>query len=152
QVRDIFEEENVELIPSIIATTSPTGMIRKEAFDYITDRMLNSIRENIGKIDGIYLLWHGASGVVDLPEVSGEHYQIKEIRKITGKYLPISLTMDPHGNVTEDLTKHCNIVRTYRESPHSDAIDTRRIVAKKLINLLNDRRTMKPIIRKIPIM
>src|SRR5699024_8128769 len=44
------------------------------------------------------------------------------------------------------------IVRTYRESPHSDAIDTRRIVAKKLINLLNDRRTMKPIIRKIPIM
>lgn len=152
QVRDIFEEENVELIPSIIATTSPTGMIRKEAFDYITDRMLNSIRENIGKIDGIYLLWHGASGVVDLPEVSGEHYLIKEIRKITGKYLPISLTMDPHGNVTEDLTKHCNIVRTYRESPHSDAIDTRRIVAKKLINLLNDRRTMKPIIRKIPIM
>lgn len=152
QVRDIFEDNDIELIPSIIATTSPTGMIRKEAFDYIADRMLAAIKDHLGEYDGIYLLWHGASGVVDLPEVSGEHYLIKEIRKIVGKHLPISLTMDPHGNVTEDLTKHCNIVRTYRESPHSDAIETRRIVAHKLVDLLNNRRTMKPIIKKIPIM
>ncbi len=152
RVRDIFEENDIELIPSIHASTSPTGMIKKEAFDYITNTMLTAIKKNLGDFDGIYLQWHGASGVVDLPEVSGEHYLIKEIRKIVGKHLPISLVMDPHGNVTHDLTKHCNIVRTYRESPHSDAIETRRIVASKLVDLLKNRRTMKPIIKKLPIM
>lgn len=152
QVRDIFEDNDVELIPSIIATTSPTGMVKKEAFDYIAESMLGVIKKNLGNFDGIYLMWHGASGVVDLPEISGEHYLIKEIRKIVGQHLPIAIVMDPHGNVTKDLTDHCNIVRTYRESPHSDAIDTRRIVARKLVDLLKNRRTMKPIIRKIPIM
>lgn len=152
KVRDIFDDNNIELIPSIHASTSPTGMIKKEAFDYITDTMLAAIKKHLGDFDGIYLQWHGASGVVDLPEVSGEHFLIKEIRKIVGKHLPISLVMDPHGNVTHDLTKHCNIVRTYRESPHSDAIETRRIVATKLVDLLNNRRTMKPIIKKLPIM
>ncbi|MDN6160897.1 MAG: M81 family metallopeptidase [Atopostipes sp.] len=152
KVKDIFHDADMELIPSIHATTSPTGMIKKEAFDYIADSMLEAIEKNMGDFDGIYLQWHGASGILDLPEVSGEHYLIKEIRKIVGKHLPIALVMDPHGNVTHDLTKHCNIVRTYRESPHSDTIETRRIVASKLVNLLNNRRTMKPLIKKIPIM
>lgn len=151
-IRDIFETKNIELIPSIYANTSPTGMIKREAFDYIAQTMLDAIKKNNGKIDAIYLQWHGASGVIDLPEISGEHYLIKKIRKIVGKHLPIALVMDPHGNVTHDLTKHCNIVRTYRKSPHSDAVETRRIVAYKLINLLENRRPMKTIIRKLPIM
>lgn len=137
-VRDIFEDQNIELIPSIYANTSPTGMIKQDAFAYIARTMLEAIKEHDGEFDAIYLQWHGASGVIDLPEISGEHYLIKEIRKLVGKHLPIALVMDPHGNVTHDLTKHCNIVRTYRESPHSDAIETRRIVAHKLVNLLKN--------------
>lgn len=152
EVRDLFEEKNIELIPSISASTSPTGMIKKEAFDYIANSILSAIKKYNGQFDGIYLQWHGASGIVDLPEISGEHYLIKEIRKLVGKHMPIALVLDPHGNVTYDLIKHCNIVRTYRESPHSDTVETRRIVAKKLIDLLFDRRPMKPLIRKLPIM
>lgn len=151
-VRDIFEEANIELIPSIYANTSPTAMIKREAFEYIANTMLDAIKKHDGEFDAIYLQWHGASGVLNLPEISGEHYLIKEIRKLVGKHLPIALVMDPHGNVTQDLTKHCNIVRTYRESPHSDAIETRRIVAHKLVDLLKNRRQMKTLIRKLPIM
>ncbi len=152
RVRDIFEQHNIDLIPSIYANTSPTGMIKKEAFDYIAQTMLAVIKKHDSEFDGIYLQWHGASGVLNLPEVSGEHYLIKEIRKLVGKHLPIALVMDPHGNVTHDLTKHCQIVRTYRESPHSDAIATRRLVAEKLVDLLLNRRPMKTLIRKLPIM
>lgn len=152
KVRDLFEEKNIELIPSIFASTSPTGMIKREAFDYIVNSILTAIKKHDGQFDGIYLQWHGASGVVDLQEISGEHYLIKEIRKLVGKHMPIALVLDPHGNVTHDLTKHCNIVRTYRESPHSDAVETRRLVVKKLINLLENRRPMKTLIRKLPIM
>lgn len=152
RVRDIFEDNQIEIIPSIFASTSPTGMIKKEAFDYIANTMLDAIKKHDGEFDGIYLQWHGASGVVDLPEISGEHYLIKEIRKLVGKHMPIALVLDPHGNVTEDLTKHCQIVRTYRESPHSDAIETRRLVAEKLVDLLHNRRPMQTLIRKLPIM
>ncbi|WP_262428981.1 M81 family metallopeptidase [Paratissierella segnis] len=151
-IKDIFEEKNIELVPAIFASLHPSGMIKHEAFDFIANKIINTIRDNINEIDGIYLQLHGASGIKNLDEVSGEHYLIKKIREIVGQFMPIAVVMDPHGNITEELTNNVNLVRCYRESPHSDQVDTERLVAKKFINLLENRREMKPIIRKLPIM
>lgn len=151
-IRDIFESHNIEIIPSIYAVCHPNGMIQRRTFDYFADTILDTIRKNIHDIDGIYLQFHGASGVKDLDCVSGEHYILNEIRKITGKYMPIAMIMDPHGNLTKELADQLNIVRCFRESPHSDAVESSRIVAQKLVDLLENRRVMKPIIRKLPIM
>ena len=151
-IKDIFDKNEIELIPSIYASMHPNGMIQRESFDFIADKLLKDIKKNLKEIDGLYLQFHGASGVLNLDEVSGEHYLLKKIREITGKHMPIAMVMDPHGNITNELCKNLNIVRCYRESPHSDAVETERIVAEKLINLLRNRREMHPIIFKLPIM
>lgn len=151
-IKDIFEERNIEMIPTIFASLHPNGMIQYEAFQFIVDKILNAIRENKNQIDGLYLQLHGASGVQNLDDVSLEHYLLREIRKIVGKYMPIAVVMDPHGNITKEFVSYVNIVRCYRESPHSDQVDTERLVAYKFIDLLENRREMKPIIRKLPIM
>lgn len=151
-IKDVFEKHDITLIPAIFAGAHPNGMIKKEAFDFIANKILTMIKDNLKDLDGIYLQLHGASGVVDLDCVSGEHYLLNEIRKIVGKHMPIAMVMDPHGNLTNELGEKLNIVRCYRESPHSDQIDTERIVAEKFIELLENRRPMKPIIKKIPIM
>ena len=111
-----------------------------------------TLKSNIGEIDAIYLQFHGASGIRDLEEVSAEHVLLKRIREIAGRYIPVALVMDPHGNVTQDLVSRVNIVRCYRQSPHSDSVDTERVVAEKLIDLMEHRRPMRPVMRKIPIM
>lgn len=151
-VKDIFESEGIELVPSIYACLNPSGMIKKEAYLTIVETILDTIKKHLSEIDGIYLQLHGASGVVGLEEVSGEHYTLRKIREIVGKYMPIAVVMDPHGNVTKTLINQVNIVRCYRQSPHSDTVDTQRIVAYKLIDLLKNRRSMRPVIRKLPIM
>ena len=151
-IRDIFENADVELIPAIFAALHPNGMIKREAFDFVADKILTTIKEHLSEINGIYLQFHGASGVAGLDEVSGEHYLLKRIREITGNYMPIAMVMDPHGNLTGELAGRLNIVRCYRQSPHSDQVDTERLVAEKLIDLLKNRRPMKPIIKKLPIM
>ena len=151
-IKDTFESRGVELIPSIYARINPNGMIQKDAFDFICGRMLKAVKEHRSEIDGIYLQLHGASGVVGLDCISGEHYIVKKIRELVGPYMPIALVMDPHGNLTKTLGDQLNIVRCYRESPHSDTIETQKIVANKLVDLLEDRRPMKPIVCKIPIM
>lgn len=152
RIKDIFEEKGITLIPSISATTNPTGMIQKEAFDFIANKILDTIRTHRAEIDGIYLQLHGASGIVGLPEISGEHYLLREIRKIVGEFMPIAITLDPHGNITNELCSYVNLVRCYRESPHFDTWETRFQVARQLIELLENRRVVKPIIRKLPIM
>ncbi|MCC8168534.1 MAG: M81 family metallopeptidase [Clostridiales bacterium] len=151
-IKDIFQEKGIELIPAIFAGLHPNGMIRREAFDFVVSKILDTVREHLGEIDGIYLQLHGASGIQGLDEVSGEHYIVEKIRQIVGVHMPIALVMDPHGNLTGKLASQVNIVRCYRQSPHSDQVETERLVAHRLIDLMENRRPMKPVIRKIPIM
>lgn len=151
-VRDIFEEANIELIPSLYANGHAAGLVSADAFKQISAEILSAIKDHYNEIDGIYLFLHGASSVIDLPGSSGEHYLLKEIRKIVGKYLPIAIVMDPHGNVTEEFVNDANIVRCFRESPHTDRIETQRIVAKMFVDLLKSRRDIHPLICKLPLM
>src|SRR5699024_11023130 len=122
-VRDIFEDNGIELIPSIYANGHPGGLVTKDAFDFILDRMLKKVKEHL-----------------------------LEIRKITYPYMQIAVVMDPHGNLSQNLVDNTTIVRTYRHSPHTDVIETRRTVANMLVDLLKNRRSITPVYRKLPIM
>jgi microcystin degradation protein MlrC len=109
-IREVFEEQNITIIPSIFASLHPNGMIERDAYERIATTILQTIKDNISDIDGLYLQLHMASGVVSLEGISGEHDLITRIRAIVGKYMPIAVVNDPHGNITEDFTKHVNIV------------------------------------------
>ena len=56
---DIFEDEGIELIPAIEAKSGPSGVIEKDAFDYIEGQMLKAVKNHLHEIDGIYLMFHG---------------------------------------------------------------------------------------------
>ena len=150
-VRDIFEDAGIELIPSICAKGHPHGPVTKDAFDFIMNRFTHEVEEHLSEIDGIFLFLHGASKVIGLPGGSAEHAFLREIRKITGPYLPIALVMDPHGNLSKELVDNVNILRCYRHSPHTDIKETFRFVAEKFVDLLQNRRAVKPVYRKVPI-
>lgn len=149
--RDIFESEGIELIPSIAAIGHPHGLVTYDAYEFIHDRMMHAIRENLGEIDGIFLFLHGASKVIGLEGGSAEHAFVRDIRKIVGPYMPIALVMDPHGNLSKELVENVNILRCYRHSPHIDTKETYRFVAKEFIDLLKHRENIHPEYCKVPI-
>ncbi|MGO2546521.1 M81 family metallopeptidase [Mammaliicoccus vitulinus] len=149
---DVFRKNNIDIIPSIYANGYAQGMIDFEAFDYIEKKLLNSIKENIDRIDGIYLFLHGGSYVKDLVGNSGEHHLIDKIREIVGPYFPIAVVMDPHGNISKDFIEKCTLVRCYRESPHTDIDETYNHVAELFSEFLNNRKDITPTYLKIPIM
>ena len=49
---------------------------------------------------------------------------LKEIRKIVGPYLPIAVVCDPLGNLTKEYVESTQIIRSYRNSPHTDKNET----------------------------
>ena len=148
---DIFAKEGIELIPSIAAIGHPHGPVTKEAFDFILSRFTQCVKEHLDEIDGIFLFLHGASKVIDLPGGSAEHAIVREIRKLTGPYLPIAVVMDPHGNLSDELVNNVNILRCYRHSPHTDYKETYRFVAEKFCHLLKERHDIHPVYYKVPI-
>ena len=151
-VRDVFEAAGIGVIGGLYAHAGPTGMIRREAFETISSELLRLVKEHIREIDGIYLKLHGASGIKDLDEVSGEHVLVKRLRRIVGRHMPIAVVQDPHGNMTKEFAESVNIVRCYRESPHTDTVETGKTVARKLADLMGNRRPMKPIVLKLPML
>ena len=87
QLGNVFDESDIQLVPVICADAACSGVMKYQCFEYIENRILNSIRENLSDLDGIYLHLHGASYVEKIG--SGEHHLLREIRKIVGPYLPL---------------------------------------------------------------
>lgn len=149
-VKDIFDSHKIEIIPSIFASAGASGVIKKRTFDYIETCFLDTVRDHIHELDGIYLMLHGASQV-DEGIGSGDHHILKEIRKIAGPYLPIAVACDPHGNLTQEYVENCTYICSYRESPHIDATQTREKTARNLCELVKNRKKIHAIYRKLPL-
>lgn len=148
-VRDVFDSAGIEIIPSIYAVASPSAVISREAFDYIEKGFLSAVRAHRTEIDGIFLMLHGASEVEGLG--SGEHHIVQRIREIVGPYLPIMIACDPHGNLCRAYVESCTLIRSYRESPHTDMGATARLVAQRLVEHLERRQNIHAVYRKLPL-
>ena len=149
KVREVFEQAGIEIIPSIYAGGGPSGVIEKETFLTIENSLLSTIKKYKHEIDGIYLWLHGASWVEDIG--SGDFHIIAKIRELVGPYLPIAVSCDPHGNLTEDYVHSLQILRSFRQSPHTDMVETYRKVAAMLCDLLKNRQHIHPAYRKLPL-
>lgn len=148
-IGDVFENAGIQLIPTIYADAGPSGVITREAFEYIESCFLRTVRENLHEIDGIYLMLHGASEVEEIG--SGEHRILRKIRAIVGPYIPIALVCDPHGNLCKEYVESTTLMRCYRESPHTDSLATVKKVAGMLCDLLVNRQNIHSVYRKLPL-
>lgn len=148
-VQEVFDVHSIETIGSVYANAAGAGVIEKETFLYIEHCFLNCIKNHLHEIDGLWLHLHGASYVEEIG--SGDHHLLKEIRKITGPYFPIAVVCDPHGNLTKEYAESCTVLRSYRESPHTDASFSKRKVAELLCGLLEKRENIHAIYRKLPL-
>ena len=148
-ISEVYESENAEMIPTIYANGASGGLITPETFAYIETSLLNEVKKHLNEIDGIFLMLHGASKVEGLG--SGDHHIIQEVRKLVGPYLPIAVACDPHGNLTQEYVESLQIIRSYRQSPHTDANETLRIVSKMLIDLVRSRQNIHAVYRKLPL-
>ena len=149
KVCDVFSQAGIEMIPALYANAAGAGVIERKAFEYIETNFLTAVRKHLHELDGIYLHLHGASTVEGLG--SGDHHILKKIRELTGPYLPIAVVCDPHGNLTQEYVEACTILRSYRESPHTDADETKRKVAQLLCDLLKKRQNIHAVYRKLPL-
>ena len=149
QLGDVFNRPDVTLVPTLDANAGSNGVMKRTAFEYIESTILQTVREHLSELDAIYLHLHGASEVEDIG--SGDHHILKEVRRIVGPYLPIAVVCDPHGNLCKEYVEGTTLIRSYRESPHTDVEQTIHFVCSHLLELLEHRRSITPVYRKLPL-
>jgi microcystin degradation protein MlrC len=113
------EAEGATLVPLAWCFASPAGPVQDEAFERIAARICAplSLALDEAPLDGVYLDLHGAAVVVSFPDAEGE--LLRRVRAIVGA-VPITISLDPHANLTARMVDLADAVVPFRTYPHVD--------------------------------
>lgn len=139
-VKDIFERNGFETIPSIYAVALPSATVEKETYLYYAEQILSVVRENPDAA-GVYIFFHGSMEVEEIG--SGELYLLKAIRKIVDEKCLIALSLDAHANITDEMPLYANIISGFKTVPHVDQKECQERAANALCECL--KKGIKPV-------
>ena len=116
----IAEAEGATIVPLAWGFAPPAGPVEDEAFERIAalNCALLSMALDEGPLDGVYLDLHGAALADSFPDAEGE--LLRRVRAIVGDAMPLTISLDPHANLTEAMIERCDAVVPFRTYPHVD--------------------------------
>ncbi|MEL6520605.1 MAG: M81 family metallopeptidase [Pseudomonadota bacterium] len=109
-----------DILPILWAGAEPGGFVTEEAFDTIVGEIVVGIRN--AAPDAVYLDLHGAMVTEAHPDAEAEI--LRRIRDVTGPDLPIAVSLDLHGNLSQAFFDRASVVTVYRSYPHTDMAET----------------------------
>jgi len=145
----VFDTDaSVEVVPTFGAKANTSGGVLSEAgWDRLNAEFLADLPDHAGKVDGVYYTLHGAMQAAN--ENDPEGYLLQETRRILGDEVPIVISLDLHGILTDRILEHCNAVVTYHTYPHVDFVETGQRAARLLLRILNEG--VRPVTARVKI-
>jgi microcystin degradation protein MlrC len=131
--------DDVEWVPLTRAHTGAGGPLDPDFYDEIHARVADELAA-CGPLDGVYLDMHGALKVIGRDHA--EERFVAMVRDIVGDGVVLGMSMDPHGNFSEELASLVDVIAVYRHAPHIDRIETRDRAVTNLVETI--RRGVRP--------
>jgi microcystin degradation protein MlrC len=137
----------VELVPAYSAFfITSGGTLAKAAWERIATEFLEGIRA-APLVDGVYFCMHGAMASEE--ELDPEGWLLAETRKILGEDIPIVVSLDLHGILTDRMVAHSDAIVAYHTYPHVDFFETGQRAARLLLRIVAGE--VKPVTAKVAI-
>jgi len=127
-----------EPVYAAAANATPSGMLTKETWETIRDKILGAAKK-AGKLDAVCLSLHGA--MVTETEDDAEGALLEALRGVIGPDVPMVATLDLHANATLRMAKHANALVSFRTYPHIDGYDRAVQAAALVQEVLEGRKT-----------
>ena len=126
---------DVEVVPAYSARNIVSGgPLAADAFRRIAGEFLAAVR-SAPPVDGVFFSMHGAMAADG--EDDPEGYLLQEARKILGEEIPIVVSLDLHGILTDRMMEHSDAVVMYHTYPHVDFWGTGERAAKLLLRIMS---------------
>jgi microcystin degradation protein MlrC len=139
--------DHISLVPTYSAFfITSGGILAKDSWERIAQDFLNGIRE-APPVDGVYFCMHGAMASEE--ELDPEGWLLQETRKILGENVPIVVSLDLHGILTDRMVEHSNAIVSYHTYPHVDFFETGQRAAKLLLRIVEGE--IRPVTAKVAI-
>jgi microcystin degradation protein MlrC len=142
--------DSIEVVPTFGAKANTSGgVLTASGFGTLSGMFLDALK-GVGEVDGVYFALHGAMQAEN--ENDPEGYLLQEARAILGESVPIVISLDLHGILTDRMLAHCDAVVTYHTYPHVDFVETGARAAKLLCRILFDHVRSVTARVKIPVL
>ena len=128
---DVFTKASAEIVPTLVATSSPRPPVTRNAFETISSGIVSAIPSDV---DGVYLSLHGASYCEHDDDPEGTLLEM--VRKKIGPNKLIAISLDLHAYYTKKMLAHADIATAYRTAPHIDLYETGARAAQLLVDAL----------------
>jgi microcystin degradation protein MlrC len=115
-----LEEGGHTIAPLTWCFASPAGPVQRGAFERIAAMIVSDLSDVLreGPVDGVYLDLHGAMVSEDFPDGEGE--LLRRVRAVVGPDMPLTISLDPHANMTPQMVALADAVAPFRTYPHVD--------------------------------
>ncbi|MBN9453316.1 MAG: M81 family metallopeptidase [Bosea sp.] len=131
----VFEARpDIEIVPTICARSGSAGPLSAAGWKKLSEEILAAIFSRLDRIDGIYVSLHGAMGADG--EFDPEGYLLEKLRERVGPDMPIVISLDLHGILTDRMLRNVDGFAIYWTYPHVDFADTGRRAAELLLKLM----------------
>lgn len=142
-------EEGIEMVPTC-AYTAAMPVLTEDCVDRMLEHILPVCEANKDSLDGICIALHGAG----VSEVSDdlECYVLKKIRAIVGNDIPITVPMDLHGNVSEEMATLADGLFCIRNYPHTDKAEISYLAMKTLAKIMRKEIQVETKIVHLPLL
>lgn len=135
-----------EFVPLLHARAVPGGPVSRGVYDSLKAEFLERLAAAL-PVDGVYLAMHGAMKVEGLWDAEGDW--IGAVRRLIGADVPIAVSYDLHGNVSQSVIDAIDIFAAYRTAPHIDVAETMQAAVAMLVRALESGE--KPGVVRVPV-
>lgn len=144
----VFDADpEVEVVPTYGACCRTSGgTLAHGAWTRIRDEFVAAI-EAAPSVDAVFLSLHGA--MASEQEMDPEGHLLAEVRRILGAEIPVVVSLDLHGIITDRMFALSDAVVGFHTYPHVDFYETGERAAKLLRRIM--RGEVQPVTAKVAI-
>ncbi len=128
---------DVSVLPTISATAPSAGILAAKGWKKLSKEIVAAVGKASGEADAVFFSLHGAMGAVG--ELDPEGWLLQETRRLVGPKVPIVISLDLHGILTERMLEQVDGLAIYHTYPHVDFADTGERAANLLMRIIDEK-------------
>jgi microcystin degradation protein MlrC len=140
---------DVDVHAVYLANATPGGVVTNAAYARMKSECLAALRYVL-PVEGVLLDLHGAMEVEGLGK--SEPDLAAAVRVLVGESVPLSVSLDLHGNLTQALLGQVNCVTAFRTAPHRDYADTVGRAIRHLLRCVREGLRPQMVLLRVPLL
>ena len=143
---ELAERIGADIVTPLAAWANPSAAVAADAYTVMCDAIVRAIE---GGCDAILLDLHGAMVAENAED--GEGTLLERIRRIAPD-TPMAVALDLHGNVTQKMVTHADVIVSFKTYPHIDMFETGEHAGRLLLARLQGKSQPQMAWRQVPVL